>query len=105
MKVFKTQEIRNMALVGHSGSGKTSLTEALLFQIGATKRQGRVEDKNTVSDYQEEEKKRGISLATSIIPVEWENGKINFLDTPGYFDFQGEVNSALRATEAAMLSH
>lgn len=103
VKVFKTQEIRNMALVGHSGSGKTSLTEALLFQIGATKRQGRVEDKNTVSDYQEEEKKRGISLATSIIPVEWEDGKINFLDTPGYFDFQGEVNSALRATEAAML--
>lgn len=92
-----------MALLGHSGSGKTTVAEALAYVTGATKRPGHVEDGNTISDYTEEEKRRGISITSSLVPVEWDGGKLNLIDAPGYFDFSGEVRAALRATEAAML--
>ena len=103
MKVYKTENVRNLALVGHSGSGKTNLTESMLFQSGATKRLGNVTDKNTLSDFSKEEMERGTSIGTSIIPVEWRNFKVNTIDTPGYMDFSGEVIGALRASEAALL--
>ncbi|KGF29475.1 elongation factor G [Peptoniphilus lacrimalis DNF00528] len=103
MKVYKTENVRNLALVGHSGSGKTNLTESMLFQSGATKRLGNVTDKNTLSDFSKEEMERGTSIGTSIIPVEWRNFKVNIIDTPGYMDFSGEVIGALRASEAALL--
>lgn len=103
LKVYTTDQIRNMALLGHSGSGKTTVAEALAYVTGASKRQGRVEDGNTISDYTEEEKRRGISITSSLVPVEWDGGKLNLIDAPGYFDFSGEVRAALRATEAAML--
>ena len=102
MKVYNTSKIRNLALVGHSGSGKTTLAEALLYRTGAIDKKGRVEDGNTVSDYDKQEKKRHISIQSSIIPVEYEDYKINFIDSPGFFDFEGEVLQALRASEAAL---
>ena len=100
MKVYKTDEVRNVALIGHGGSGKTTLTEAMLFTTGITDRKGSVEDGNTVSDFDKEEISRKVSINTTAIPIEWENMKYNFLDTPGYFDFVGEMYSALRASEA-----
>lgn len=103
MKGYTTNKIRNLALVGHSGCGKTSLTEALLYKTGVTNRLGRVEDGNTVSDFDKEEMARGVSIGLSIIPVEWHDTKVNFIDTPGYFDFSGEVYSGLRASEAALV--
>lgn len=103
MKVYKTAQVRNFALVGHSGSGKTNLTEAMLFQSGATKKLGNVSDKNTISDFSKEEKDRGTSIGTSIVPIEWRNYKVNIIDTPGFMDFVGEAHSALRASEAALL--
>lgn len=103
MKVYATDKVRNLALVGHSGSGKTNLTEAMLFQSGVTKRIGKVADKNTVSDFSEEEIARQSSINTSIVPVEWRDFKINVIDTPGYLDFIGEVYNALRASEAALM--
>lgn len=102
MKNYTTSKIRNLALVGHSASGKTSLAEALLYKTGAIDKKGRVEEGSTVSDYEAQEKKRGISIQTSIIPVEFEDYKINFIDSPGFFDFEGEVLQALRASEAAL---
>jgi elongation factor G len=103
MKIYSTEKIRNVALVGHGGSGKTTLTEALLFAAGAITRQGRVEDGNTTSDYDPDEIKRRISINTTLEPCEWQDHKINFLDTPGYADFIGEVAEALRAVNAAVI--
>lgn len=103
MKVYQTDQIRNVALIGHGSSGKTTLTEAVLFATGVTKRQGRVEDGNTVSDFDKEEMARKVSIGASVIPTEWKNIKYNFLDTPGYFDFAGEMYGALRASEAAII--
>ncbi len=103
MKTYSTDKIRNLALVGHSGCGKTTLTENLLFRTGVTSRQGKVEDGNTVSDFDKEEINRKVSIRLSIVPVEWKDTKVNLLDTPGYFDFAGEVFSALRASEAALV--
>ncbi|EFI42464.1 translation factor GTPase family protein, partial [Peptoniphilus sp. oral taxon 386] len=103
MKVYKTEQVRNLALVGHSGSGKTNLTEAMLFQSGATKKIGHVSEKNTISDFSKEEMERGTSIGTSIIPVEWRNYKVNIIDTPGYLDFIGEAYGALRASEAVLM--
>ena len=102
MKAYKTSNIKNLALVGHSGSGKTSLSEAILFRSGAIDKKGRVEEGNTVSDYDKQEKKRQNSIQSSIIPIEFEDYKINFIDSPGFFDFEGEVLQALRASEAAL---
>ncbi|WP_138159335.1 elongation factor G [Peptoniphilus catoniae] len=103
MKVYTTEMVRNLALVGHSGSGKTNLTEAMLFQTGATKKLGNVSDKNTLSDFSKEEMERGTSIGTSVIPVEWRNYKVNIIDTPGYLDFVGEAYGALRASEAVLM--
>lgn len=101
MKEYTTQFIRNIALVAHGGGGKTSLGEAMLYVTGAINRMGRVEDGNTVSDFEEEEIRRQLSLSTAILPVEFQDHKINILDTPGYTDFIGEVISALRVAEGA----
>ena len=103
MKVYQTDKIRNIALIGHSGSGKTTLTEAILYVTGVTKRQGRVEDGNTLSDFDKEEISRKVSIGTAAIPAEFEDTKFNFLDTPGYFDFVGEMYGALEAAEGAIL--
>ena len=103
MKVYKTEQIRNLALIGHGSSGKTTLTEALLFATGVTKRPGRVDDGNTMSDFDKEEISRKVSIGTAVIPVEWQDTKFNLLDTPGYFDFVGDVYSALRASESALI--
>ncbi len=103
MKTYATERVRSVALMGHSGSGKTSLSEAMLFDTGVLTRMGRVEDGNTVSDFDPEEKRRGISINLTTIPVEWEGYKINVIDTPGYLDFQGEVYSASLAADAAVL--
>ncbi len=103
MKEYQTKNIRNIALVSHSSAGKTMLAEAFLHFTGATTRLGRVEDGTTVSDFEEEEIRRGISLSTSVIPVEYKDHKINFLDTPGYTDFVGEVISALRVADGAFI--
>lgn len=103
MKEYPTQSIRNIALASHSGSGKTVLSEALLHYTGGITRMGEISEGNTVSDYQQEEKRRGISIATSMIPVEYENHKINILDTPGYTDFVGEVISAMRVVDGLVI--
>ena len=95
--------IRNVALLSHSGAGKTSLCEAALFSTKSVTRQGRIEDGNTVSDYEPEEIKRGGSIQTTLIAINSESCKLNFLDTPGYDDFRGEVVSALRVVEAAAI--
>ncbi|MBE2240192.1 MAG: elongation factor G [Caldilineaceae bacterium] len=103
MAKYKTEQIRNVALLGHGGAGKTTLTEALLFKTGAIGRMGRVEDGSTVSDWDAEEHRRGISINLSVIPVEFETLKINLIDAPGYQDFVGEVISSLFAAEAGLL--
>ncbi len=103
MKGYTSETIRNVALVGHGGCGKTTFLESALLATGVIDRLGKVEDGNTVSDYDKMEMEKGFSINTSIVPVEWKNSKINFIDTPGYFDFIGEVNAALRASEAAVI--
>jgi elongation factor G len=103
MKEYATQSIRNVAFASHSGSGKTALAEALLFFTGAITRMGSISEGNTVSDYQQEEKRREISIATSMVPVEHSEHKINILDTPGYTDFVGEVISALRVVDGLVI--
>lgn len=103
MKEYSTTNIRNIALASHSGSGKTILCEALLHFTGATTRMGKIEDGSTTSDFDDEEVRRTISLYTSVIPVEYRDTKINILDTPGYTDFVGEVISAMRVSDAAIL--
>jgi elongation factor G len=102
VKRYATDHIRNVALVGHGGSGKTSLAEALLHRAGAINRLGRVEDGTTVSDYDPEEQRRSISLALSLAPFEWREHKINLIDTPGYADFIGDVAAALRVADLAV---
>ena len=103
MKVYRTDEIRNVVLLGHGGSGKTSLAEAMAYVSGAVSRMGKVSDGNTISDFDKEEQKREFSISTALIPVEWEKAKINVLDTPGYFDFVGEVEEAVSAADAAVI--
>ena len=103
MKEYTTPNIRNLVLLGHGSSGKTSLAEAMLFASGATNRMGRVEDGTTVSDFDEEEIRRRISLSLALIPVEWEGCKLNVLDTPGYLDFIGEVISGIRVADLALV--
>jgi elongation factor G len=103
MKEYTTESIRNIALASHSSAGKTMLADALLNFTGATTRMGKVEDGTTVSDYDEEEVRRGISLYTSVVPLEYRDVKINLLDTPGYTDFVGEVISAMRVADGAVI--
>ena len=104
MAKFDTKSIRNLALLGHGGSGKTSLAEALIYITGGSDRLGKITDGNTVCDYDAEEIKRGFTLSASIAPVEWKNIKINVIDTPGYLDFVGEANQALRVAGSAVIT-
>src|SRR5512136_823715 len=103
MKEYTTEMIRNIALVSHSSAGKTMLAEAFLHFTGATTRLGKIEDGTTIADFEEEEIRRGISLSTAVLPVEYKNHKINVLDTPGYTDFVGEMISALRVADGAIV--
>jgi elongation factor G len=103
MKEYTTEFIRNIALVSHSGAGKTMLGEACLHFSGATTRLGKIEDGTTISDFEDEEIRRGLSLSTGVLPVEYREHKINLLDTPGYTDFIGEVISALRVADGALV--
>lgn len=103
MNVYTTEKIRNIVLLGHGGSGKTSLAEAMAYLGGITSRMGKVTDGNTVSDYGKEEQKRHFSISASCIAIEWDGCKINLLDTPGYFDFVGEVEEAVSAADAAII--
>ena len=103
MKGYTTENIRNIALLGHGGTGKTTFLEAALLATGVINRLGKVEDGNTVSDFDKMEIEKGYSISLSVVPVEYNETKINFLDTPGVFDFVGEVNSAIKAAEAAAI--
>ena len=103
MNIYTTDKIRNVVLLGHGGCGKTSLAEAMAYLSGITSRMGKVEDGNTVSDFGKEEQKRKISISTTVIPIEWGGYKINVLDTPGFFDFAGEVEEAISAAGAAII--
>ena len=103
MNVYTTEKIRNVVILGHGGSGKTSLVEAMAKLSGITQRLGTIQDGNTLSDYEKEEQKRKFSISTSVVPIEWEDAKINILDTPGYFDFVGEVEEAISAAAAAVI--
>ncbi len=103
METYKYEKIRNVAVLGHGGAGKTTLVEAMAYTTGITTRQGKVEDGSTLSDYDKEEIKRQFSISTSLVPIIWEDTKINFLDTPGYFDFVGEVEEAVSAADAAVI--
>ncbi len=103
MKEYKTDEIRNVVLLGHGSSGKTSLAEAMLFRTGAINRMGQVEEGTTVADFDEEEIRRHISLSLSLVPCEWKNSKVNLLDTPGYTDFIGEAISAVHVADIGLI--
>lgn len=103
MKEYASDHIRNVALVSHQGTGKTSLVEAILYDTGCTTRLGRVEDGNTVSDWDPDEVTHQVSINTSLAPVEWDGSKINLIDTPGYADFVGEVKEGLRVADGALI--
>lgn len=103
MATFDTQHVRNIALLGHAGSGKTTFAESMLFESGTITRRGSVTQNNTTSDYHELEQKRGSSVFTSLLHTTWRNYKINILDTPGYDDFVGEVVSALRVADTGVM--
>ncbi|MDX2163160.1 MAG: elongation factor G [bacterium] len=103
MKEYASDRLRNVALVGHQGAGKTSLVEAMLFNTGAITRLGRIEEKSTVSDWDEDERERGLSLTTSLVPIEFSDVKINILDAPGYPDFQGDVKNAIRVADSVFV--
>ena len=99
-----TKNIRNICLLGHGSSGKTSIAEAMLYIGGETDRLGKTTDGNTVCDYDAEEIKRGFSLSTTIAPVTWKDIKINIIDTPGYLDFSGEVMQGIRVADSAIIA-
>ena len=104
MNAYTSEQLRNVVLLGHSGAGKTMLGEAMLFASGVTSRLGRVEDGNTVSDYDAEEHARTYSISLSVLPVEWAGQRLNIIDTPGYADFIGEVVSGLAAADSALIT-
>ncbi|MCL1805288.1 MAG: elongation factor G [Clostridiales bacterium] len=103
MKVYTSKQLRNVAILSHGGAGKTSLTEAMLFDAGHTTRLGKTDDGTTVTDYLPEEIKRQVTVSTTLAPVEWKDCKINVLDSPGYADFIGEVKSAMRACDGIIM--
>lgn len=103
MKVYRAEQIHNVALISHVGAGKTSLVDAALYDSGAVTRQGKVDEGSSISDFDPDELKRRMSLNAKVLPVEWKNSKINFIDTPGYADFAGEVKAGLRVADAALV--
>ena len=103
MKQYDAKKILNIAIAGHSGSGKTSVAEAMLYVAGASDRLGKISDGNTVLDCDPEEIKRKTSIVTAVAPLEWKNHKINLIDTPGLFDFEGGVREGMRAADTAMI--
>ena len=103
MNVYSVDKIRNVCVMGHGGEGKTSLIESMLYMTKATDRMGKIADGNTVCDYDPEEIRRKFSISTAVAPVEYGDCKINMLDTPGFFDFEGEVQSALRVCESGLI--
>ncbi|MBR5994980.1 MAG: elongation factor G [Eubacteriaceae bacterium] len=103
MKIYESKDIRNVAVLGHGSSGKTTLAEAMAFKTKLIDRMGKVEDKTTISDFDAEEQTRQFSINMALIPLEYQNVKINLMDTPGYFDFVGEQECALRAADAALI--
>src|SRR5690606_5847130 len=103
MKEYTTDQLRNVALVGHQGAGKTSLAESLLFNTGAVTRMGKVEEGNTVADFDEDERSRTLSIYSSLLPIEFDGHKINIIDAPGFVDFQGEAKNAVRVADAAVV--
>jgi len=104
MATYGSEQLRNIVLMGHGGSGKTTLSEAALFLSGAITRMGRVDDRNTASDFDEQEHLHRYSISTSIIPVEWRGHRLNILDTPGYPDFEGEAIAGASAADAAIIT-
>lgn len=103
MKEYTSNKIRSIGIVGHSGSGKTSVAESILFRAGVTTRMGRTEDGSTVTDYEPEEIKRKVTISAALAPIEWKDTKINFVDTPGYADFVAELKGTLRAVDSALV--
>lgn len=103
LQVYTSEKLRNIGILAHGGAGKTSLTEALLFDAGLTTRLGKVDEGTTVTDYLPEEIKKKVTVSTTFVPIEWQNNKLNVLDTPGYADFIGEVRSALRVVDSIVL--
>lgn len=104
MKDYKTENLRNVGLFGHGSSGKTTIAEAMLYNTGVLDRFGKVEDGNTVTDFDPEEIKRKISISAATAPCEWKDSRINIIDTPGYFDFVGEVVSSLKVVDGAIIA-
>src|ERR1051326_840892 len=102
MKTYPPEAIRNVGLFGHQGTGKTSLAEALAFLSGATTRLGRIEDGNTIADFEPEEIKKALSVSLAMAPFEWHDHKVNLIDVPGYADFVGEAQAALRGVDLAV---
>ena len=103
MKEYKTNQIRNIALISHNGAGKTTLVERLLFDTKVTTRMGDVQSGTAAMDFEEEEISRNSSIATALAPIDWKDSKINVMDTPGYADFIGEVNAALAVAEGTVV--
>ncbi len=103
MKNYQADNIRNVCVLGHGGEGKTTLTEAMLFNAGVLDRMGKIEDGSTVTDYDPEETKRHISISTAVAPIEWNGSKINLIDAPGFFDFYGEVYEAMALADSAII--
>ena len=103
MKAYTSNNIRNIAVLGHGGKGKTTLCEAMLYIAGASDRLGRVADGNTVLDFDSEEKRRKSSVSSAIAALEWDNTKLNIIDAPGLFDFEGGAAEAVRAAEAVLI--
>ena len=101
MKQYEAKKIKNIALVGHGGCGKTSVAEAMIYLAGASDRLGKVDDGNTILDFDPEEIKRKVSVSSAVAPIEWKNYKINIIDTPGLFDFESGVCEGMRAADTA----
>jgi elongation factor G len=103
MKEYTANQIRNIGIFGHGGEGKTTLTEAMLFNAGLLDRMGRVEDGSTTTDYDPEETRRTISIGAAVAPYEWNGSKVNIIDAPGFFDFYGEVVESMTLADSALI--